>query len=374
MSGIISYKMIKYYYVKCIYGGKGMKHSMAIIGYGGMGGWHEENVGLRIDKINVKGIFDIQKEANDKAAKKGLFVYNNVEELLQDDEIDLVTIATPNNFHKKYAIQCLKAGKHVICEKPVTMNVLELEEIIEVANKSNKVFSVHQNRRWDKDYVIIKKILNQGGMGLPYFIESRVQGSRGAMYGWRGHKINGGGMVLDWGVHLIDQMLNLIESPVVSVNAHLLNLYSDEVDDNIKIMLRFENGVSAICEMSTNCLINCPRWHVSCTEGTIMIEDWSCNGKIVKLKPDSEMTWSDDIVYTEAGPTRTMAPRPSYTTEVQDLPEVETDWCDYYKNIVNAIEGKEELIVSPEQALRVMKVIEKVFEVQEKGTGLKCYI
>lgn len=351
-----------------------MEHKMAIIGYGGMGSWHAENVSSRIDNISVKGIFDIQKNAQEKAQSQGLHIYKSLEELLADTEIDLVTIATPNDSHKAYAISLLEAGKNVICEKPVTMNVAELEEIIAAAKKSGKVFSVHQNRRWDKDFVIIKTILNQGGLNNPYFIESRVQGSRGAMHGWRGHKINGGGMVLDWGVHLLDQFLNLIDSPVVSVLAHLFNLYSDEVEDNIKILLRFENGVSALCEMSTNCLINNPRWHVSCIDGTAVIEDWSCTGKIVKLKSDSQMNWSEDIVYTEAGPTRTMAPRPEYTTEVLTLPEVTTDWSDYYKNIVNVIDGLEELIVRPEQSLRVMKVIEKVFESEKSGMGVKCHI
>lgn len=351
-----------------------MKHYMAIIGFGGMGAWHAENVSSRIDNILVKGVLDLQEEALKKAEDKGLVVYKNLDELLGDEMIDLVTIATPNDSHKDYIIKCLKAGKNVICEKPVTMNVSELEEVLEVAKMSDRVFSIHQNRRWDKDFVMIKRILQEKSIGTPYFIESRVQGSRGAMHGWRGHKINGGGMVLDWGVHLLDQFLNLIDSPVVSVNAHLFNLYSDDVEDNIKIFLRFENGISALCEMSTNCFIHNPRWHVSCTDGTVSIEDWSCKGKIVKLKADTELTWSDDIVYTEAGPTRTMAPRPSYTTEVMELPEVTTDWSDYYKNIIGVMEKNEELIVKPEQALRVMKVIEKVFESQIFGSTLACRI
>lgn len=351
-----------------------MKYTMAIIGFGGMGSWHAENVLSHIDGITVKGVYDIQKSAQDKALSHGLYVYGSLKELLEDREIDLVTIATPNDSHKDYAIALLKAGKNVICEKPVTMNVSQLEEIMETAEKSGKIFSIHQNRRWDKDFVIIKTLLDQGELGRPYFIESRVQGSRRAMYGWRGHKTNGGGMVLDWGVHLLDQLLNLIDSPVVSVDAHLFSLYSDEVDDNIKIFLRFENKVSALCEMSTNCLINHPRWHISCTDGTAVIEDWSCKGKIVKLKADSQMSWSEDIVYTEAGPTRTMAPRPEYTTNILELPEVQTDWSDYYKNIVNVMEGKAELIVKPQQALRVMKVIEKVFESEETGAGVSCHI
>lgn len=350
-------------------------HVMAIIGFGGMGGWHAENVALRLEGVvDVKGIYDVREEACEKAREKGLHVYASAQEILDDESVDLVTVATPNNFHKEYVIRCLKAGKNVVCEKPVAMNATELTEMIAAARESGKIFSVHQNRRWDKDYVIVKNLIDSGDIGTPTFIESRVQGSRRAMYGWRGHKVNGGGMVLDWGVHLIDQIMDLIDSPVVSVDAHLMSLYSDEVDDNIKIFLRFENGVSAICEMTTNCLINQSRWHVSCSDGTAMIEDWSCKGRVVKLNTDAQMAWSDDIVYTEAGPTRTMAPRPAHTTQELPLPEVTTEWTDYYKNITAAIDGVEALIVKPEQALRVMRVVDTVFEASRIGHGVNCYI
>ena len=96
--------------------------------------------------------------------------------------------------------------------------------------------------------------------------------------------------------------------------------------------------------------------------------------KMVKLCSDEAMTWEDDIVYTEAGPTRTMAPRPKHTMQELDLPEVETDWSDYYKNIVGVLNGSEELIVKPEQCLRVMKVIDAVFESAKTGLSIKCSI
>ena len=352
-----------------------MKHTLAVIGYGGMGSWHCQNVSEKIPEVQVKGAWDICPEALDKAKENGLYAYSSLEELLHDTEVDLVTIAVPNNFHKELAIQCLRAGKNVVCEKPVTMNAAELEEIIAVSKETGRLFSVHQNRRWDKDYRIVREILESGRIGEPYFIESRVQGSRGAMYGWRGYKVNGGGMVLDWGVHLLDQMMDMIHSPVVSVDAHLQSVFSEEVDDNIKLFLRFENGVSALLEMSTNCFVNLPRWHVSCTNGTAVVEDWSCKGKTVQLREDAgQMAWDDDIVYTEAGPTRTMAPRPAYTTKEEPLPEVETDWSEYYRNIVDVIDNKAELIVKPEQCLRVMKVIDLIFESEKQGHGMSCRI
>ena len=349
-------------------------HTWALIGFGGMGGWHYSNIKARLPELKTKGAYDIRPEALKSAEEKGLYPYSSLDELLADKEVDLVTIATPNNFHKDLAIACLNAGKNVICEKPVTLNSAELEEIIAASEMNGKLFSIHQNRRWDRDYCIIKEIVASGVIGKPYFIESRVQGSRGSMHGWRNHKVNGGGMLLDWGVHLIDQMMNLIDSPVVSVNAHLLKLFGSDVDDNIKLMLRFENGVSALLEMSTNCFINQPRWHMSCTDGTAIIEDWSCKGKMVKLNTDAEMAWDDEIVYTEAGPTRTMAPRPKTSLTELPLPGVTSDWSDYYKNILAVLDGEAELIVKPAQALRVMKVIDLLFLSEEEGHGLACRI
>jgi len=340
-----------------------------------MGNWHYQNIRDNVSALHVKGAFDIRPERQEYVLQQGLHLYRDLDEILSDGEIELVTIATPNNFHKDYAIACLKAGKNVVCEKPVTLNAAELKEIIAVAEETGMLFTVHQNRRWDKDYCIIRKILEEGTIGKPYFIESRVQGSRRSMHGWRGYKENGGGMLLDWGVHLLDQLMNMIPGKVLSVNAHLKTVFSEEVDDNVKVLLRFEGDISALLEFSTNCFINHPRWHVSCTEGTSVVENWECDGQIVKLAENAdEMSWADEIVYTAAGPTRTMAPRPSHTKQIMELPKVETEWADYYRNVVEVLEGTEELIVKPEQCLRVMRLIDLIFEACEKNGVATCEI
>ena len=354
-----------------------MKHTLAIIGLGGMGSWHFDNITKKVPNITVKGFFDLQAEESKKRLEtKGLtgYCYASLDELLADKEVDIVTIATPNDFHKNLAITALRAGKNVICEKPVTLNSAELEDIMSVAKETGKLFAVHQNRRWDKDYCTVKKILADDMIGKPYFIESRVQGSRGAMHGWRGYKQNGGGMLLDWGIHLLDQVMMMIDSPVVLADAHLFSVFTPEVDDNIKLFIRFENQVSVMLEMATNCFVNHPRWHVSCDNGTAVIDNFKCEGRIIQKKTDAALEWADDIVYTEAGPTRTMAPRPVETTNEIPLPEVETDWSDYYNNIVDVLDNGAELLVKPEESLRVMKVIDALFESQEKGIAVKCCI
>lgn len=351
-----------------------MAYRLAIVGYGGMGSWHHNNIKEHIPEIQVTGAYDIREEARKNAAANGLKVYESLEDLLADPAIDIVTVAVPNNFHKEISIAAMKSGKNVVCEKPVTMNAGELEEIIAVRNETGRLFSVHQNRRWDKDYRTIRQILADQSIGTPYFIESRVQGSRRSLHGWRGHKINGGGMVLDWGVHLLDQIMDLIDSKVTQVYGQLFNIFSDEVDDNFKALIRFENGVSALIEIATNCFITQPRWHMSCTDGTVQIDGWGREGKMIKLLTDEDMGWEDEIVYTAAGPTRTMAPRPVHTTQELEIPDVPAEWSSYYKNIAAVLDGREELIVKPEQALRVMRVIDLIFESNEKGTGLSCEI
>lgn len=351
-----------------------MKKKIAIIGYGGMGTWHYKEITDKIHFLEVKGIYDIRPEACEKAEEDGLYVYKNVEELILDEEIELVTIAVPNDFHKDYSIMCLRGGKHVVCEKPVTMNAEELKEIIEVSKETGRLFTVHQNRRWDKDYQMVKQIFSENKIGKTYYIESRVQGSRRMLHGWRGHKINGGGMVYDWGVHLFDQILQLVDSPVTSVTAQLINLFSDEVDDNFKVFLGFENGMTALVEVATNCFITQPRWHICGTDGTVEIREWGNEGEIVTLGEDGLMKWEDDIVYTDAGPTRTMAPRPEHTMKKEALPETEKSWIDFYKNVVEVLEGKEELAVKPEEALRVMTLIDFIFETARRGEPQSCHI
>ena len=351
-----------------------MAYNLAIVGYGGMGSWHHRNIQDRVPEIRVTGAYDVREEARATAAANGLQVYDSLEALLADKTLDIITVAVPNNFHRDISIAAMREGKHVICEKPVAMNARELEEIIAVRDETGQLFSIHQNRRWDKDYRTIKQIVEDKTIGAPYCIESRVQGSRRSLHGWRGYKVNGGGMVLDWGVHLLDQLLDLIDSKVTQVYGQLFSIFSHEVDDNFKAVIRFENGVSAVMEVATNCFITQPRWHMSCTDGTVQIDGWGREEKMIRLLTDEDMDWEDEIVYTAAGPTRTMAPRPVHTTQELELPDVPAEWSSYYKNIAGVLDGREELIVKPEQALRVMKVIDLIFQSHEKGTGLACAI
>ncbi len=348
-------------------------YKIAIIGFGGMGTWHSQSILEMPEEFHLAGVYDINPEKTEAAGAQGIKGFDTLEELLSDPHIQAVIIAVPNNFHKELSIKAMEAGKDVICEKPVTMCSADLQDVLEVSRKTGRQFSVHQNRRWDKDFRIIKKILEDGMIGTPFYIESRVQGSKGIPGDWRCVKEAGGGMLLDWGVHLIDQIMWMVDSPVTEVYTHLLSVKFPEVDDNFKLLMRFENGLSALVEVDTYTFINLPRWHVSGDRGTAQIDTFSCEGRILRANT-VEFKWEEGIVYTAAGPTRTMAPRPEETIEKLELPEMETDAKDYYRNFRDAAYGKAELTVKPQQAMRVMKVLDAVFESADKGRSVTVRI
>ncbi|MCL2814650.1 MAG: Gfo/Idh/MocA family oxidoreductase [Oscillospiraceae bacterium] len=346
-----------------------MAHKMGIIGYGGMAGWHHEN-SKRIRDFEVVAAYDINPERLVAAKARGLTAYEKLEDFLADESFDMVLVATPNNFHKPMTIAALEAGKNVICEKPVAMNIDDFDEMYETSKKTGKLFTVHQNRRWDKDFLIVKKAIDTGLVGKPYTIESRIMGQNGVMHGWRAYKVAGGGMVFDWGVHMIDQMLWMIKEPVAEVYANLHMVKTPEVDDYFKAVIRFDSGLSTQIEVGTYNLERLPRWYVCGDGGALVINGMDGKGRLTHAK-DFEMEWTQEVVQTEGGPTRTMAPRPKETLEEVPLPEVETDWADYYHNVLAVLDGKEQLIVKPEEARKVLQVMTAIFESDATGESIK---
>lgn len=330
---------------------------MAIAGFGGMGNWHRELV-EGIDYLEVKGVYDISKERRNYAESLGLLAYKSLDEILNDNEINLVLCATPNDVHKEIVIKSLDAGKNIICEKPATMRAKDFEEMI-AAQKTSRLF-VHQNRRWDEDYLTVRRILDENLLGNVFKIESRVHGSRGIPGDWRGTAEHGGGMVLDWGVHILDQALQMVDGKVKQVYATLTNVTNEIVDDGFTVQLFFENGLIYTLEVGTNNFISLPRWYVLGRDGSAVIYDWDLSGEIVKVANRNK---NDAVpVKTAAGLTKTMAPRTENTVIKEKLPVVHSDIRCYYRNVIDTIQGKCEQIVKNDEVLRVLCLMESIFE------------
>ncbi len=333
---------------------------IAIIGYGGMGSWHVRHI-LAGGALELAGIYDINPKRVELAQSRGIHTYNSLEELLADKSVELVTIATPNQLHKPLAIKAMEAGKHVISEKPVTLGSSDLQEMIDASEKHHRIFTVHQNRRWDAEYLMMKKVYDSGKLGPVFGIQSVVYGSHGIPGDWRGHKEFGGGMILDWGVHLIDQILCIVEDlKITSVYCRCDHITNFEVDDGFKLDMYFENGLTARVEVGTSHFIKLPRFYMAGENGSAIIPDWNKNCKIIACT-----NWDPGEVVpvvTAAGLTKTMAPRSEDTIEESEIVKPESDVHDFYRNVVKAIDGEETQLITHPQLMRVMKVMEAAFE------------
>ncbi len=346
-----------------------MKHRLAMVGFGGMAGWHYDLI-ERIDDLSVAGIWDIRAERREYAASRRIHVYESLEDLLADTDVDLVLIATPNDVHKSIAIQAMEAGKNVVSEKPVTLSSQDLQEMIKASERTGRFLTVHQNRRWDEDFLTVKKIMAEGRLGEIFRLESRVHGSRGIPGDWRQEKEHGGGMVLDWGVHLLDQALLLFPGvKLETVYATLTNVTNQLVDDGFTADLGFANGVHILVEVGTSNFIRLPRWYVLGADGTAMIGDWGQDIKIVRALGTNEK----DVVpvRTAAGLTKTMAPRRDDSIHSEDEPEVTSDIREFYRNVMAVLEGREESRIKLEEVVRVMRLMEAIFQSAEEKAVIR---
>lgn len=338
--------------------------TLAIIGFGGIGNWHRELIDT-IDGIDVRGIYDICESRKTFAKECNLISYTTLTDLLEDTAIDIVLVSTPNDLHKPIAIEAMKAGKHVVCEKPVTLSSSDLEEMIQVSKETNRFLTVHQNRRWDEDFLTVKHILQKEMLGEIFRIESRVHGSIGIPGDWRQEKEKGGGMILDWGVHLLDQILLLMPSEKLThVYASVTNVTNQLVDDGFTTELTFSNGIQVLVEVGTSNFISLPRWYVLGQNGTAIIENWELDGKVVTAQGANP----HDVVpvRTAAGLTKTMAPRREDTKKISELPIVKSDIRDFYKNVMDVIQNNAEPKIKLSEVMRVMKLMEAIFESAEK--------
>ncbi|HBL83799.1 MAG: dehydrogenase [Clostridiales bacterium GWF2_38_85] len=341
--------------------------NIVVVGFGGMGSWHVEYI-LKSDVVKLLGIYDIKESRSEAARTRGIYAFSSLDEVLADARVDIVLIATPNDVHKEIAVKALNAGKNVISEKPVTLSSSNLQEMIDASVKSGKLFTVHQNRRWDCDYLAVKQIYESGILGYVFNIESRVHGSRGIPGDWRGKKEQGGGMMLDWGVHIIDQILMMVKGKITRLYAHFDHITNYEVDDGFKLELIFDNSLRVFLEVGTSNFVSLPRWYMQGENGTTVLNDFACEGRTVCVE-----NWDEkDVipVKTAAGLTKTMAPRKDDAIVTHSIPQIESDVHDFYRNVVKAVDGIQPQLITHQQLMRVMKVMEAAFKSDELGQTL----
>src|SRR5687767_11570461 len=254
---------------------RGMR--VGIIGFGRIGAEHADwlKTARGVDAVAVADVTPARREL---AESRGLRAYENYADLLADLEIDGVLVSSATAMHFEHASAALAAGKHVLVEKPMALNLKDSAELVRLATQAGRELSVFQNRRWDVDYLTVFDAVRAGRFGKLINVESRIgqwascvgPAAKEWRPGWRNEANFGGGGLYDWGSHFVDQLWQLMwPARAVRVFAQLRgNVWTKDCDDFARVCVDFDNGAVGMVEINTTTTRPLPRWHIDGTAGS----------------------------------------------------------------------------------------------------------
>lgn len=337
---------------------------MGIIGMGKMARFHAEWISENKD-IQLVAICEknIERHKEIKEIYK-IPVYSDVDEFLKLKDLDIAVIVTTNEVHEMLTIKALNSGRDVIVEKPMSVNYESTQRMIKAAEKNRKQIFVHQSSRWDRDYLLIKDVVASGLIGDILVLKTFAMfcdegwpgwGIDGTKNPWRIKKEYYGGMLLDWGPHLVDQTLQIMGRDPIGIYGILQSaVWSKEVDDSFLAILKYDDNVYCQLECSNNSRITLPRWHIIGTKGTL------------EVKGAPEPVWDE----VEINYIRENGKNDIQTTKLIGVKESGLEGG-FYEDLVTYIKGKKKNFVTMYEASKVIKVLDLIRESSEKGILIK---
>ena len=289
----------------------------------------------------------------------GAKVVSAAGELLNDPEIDLVVIATPNDTHFPLAKAALEAGKHVVVDKPFTVTLSQARELESLAKHCGRVLSVFHNRRWDSDFLTVRTLIDEGLLGEVCYFESHFDRFRPEVrVRWREQNVPGSGLWFDLGPHLIDQALQLFGLPQ-SVQGNIATLRDGaEINDWAHVVLNYPaHKVILHCSMLV-------------AGGSSRFTVHGDKGSVIKARADQqESQLLAGVVPGSAGWGQDDDPLVIYDASLQAHAQAtpQGDQRQYYMLIRDALKGQIANPVPPVEALAVMAVLEAAVRSAESG-------
>ncbi|TXT13287.1 hypothetical protein VHUM_00654 [Vanrija humicola] len=303
-----------------------------------------------------------------EVAGNDIKVVTTIDEVVNDKDVDVVVISTPNNTHFPYAKAALNAGKHVMVEKPVTPTVEEAEELAALAKSKGLVFCVYQNRRWDADFLTLQKLIKDGKLGPIHEFNSRFDRYRPlpaghVAAGWKELPGNHNEAIYNLGSHIIDQAITLFGVPDRVFNRNI-DQRGIGLDEAFEMTLYYPPSAGSKTPLTVNLgasiLSSVPeqlRYLVKGANGSYLKfgldpqEPFLRGGKTVAdegygIEPES--AWGSVSTFADG----------KWATEKL---KTENGWYPaIYESLYDAVEAKDpsRLAVKPEQAIWTMKIIE----------------
>jgi len=313
-----------------------------LIGYGAIAQAHAAAI-TATPGLHLAGVCDVSEDRRKQAARDfSVPVHARSEQLLDDPKVGLVVVGTPPSIHADSVMAALRAGKHVVCEKPFALRVEEVDRMIDAAASHDLVLTVYQSRRWDADYLALRDVVRSGRIGEAFYMESFIGGYDHPCDFWHSHEPISGGTIYDWGSHYFDWILQLFTDPVrsVSAQAHKLVWHDVTNSDQVRVDLTFAGGAQATFLQSDIAAARKPKWYVLGTQGAVVGE------------------WQAEPVPADF-PARVKVFRPSGGGINEELLALAPrDDHGFYRNLADHLAWDEALAVTPDQARRTVAVME----------------
>jgi scyllo-inositol 2-dehydrogenase (NADP+) len=351
---------------------------VGLIGFGFAGRIFHSNVIQAVEGLELAAI--VQRNGSEAAtAFPQVRIVTSVEELLQDASIELVVVATPNASHLPIARQCLLAGRDVVIDKPFALSSTEAAELVRLARDRGRLLSVYQNRRWDGDFLTVRKLLGEDRLGRLVMFASHYDRFRPLprLHAWREDGGPGGGVLWDLGAHVVDQALVLFGVPASVWASVRIEREGARVDDAFDLHLHYpvSHSVAVPSGLSVwlraTCLARDPgaRFTLNGTQGTF--RKFGMDGQEAHLLAGdvfSSQPWGVEGPEHWGTLTADEGGEPVSTR----VPTEAGDYRGYYMNIRDALRGHAALEVTPLQAWRTMRVLEMAVESSRSGNTIPC--
>lgn len=315
---------------------------VGLVGYGAIARLHAASIAAT-SGLSLAGVCDVSDERRQQAAHDwSVPTHARAEAMLEDPEVGVVVVGTPPSIHFDSVMAALKAGKHVVCEKPFAIRVEDVDRMIDAAAARDRVLTVYQSRRWDPDYLALRDVVRSGRIGDAFYMESFIGGYDHPCDFWHSHEPISGGMIYDWGSHYFDWILQLMPDPVrsISANAHKRVWHDVTNSDQVRVDLTFAGGAQATFLQSDIASVRKPKWYVLGTRGAVIGE------------------WQAEAIPADF-PARVTVFRPGDGGSHEELIQLSPrDDHGFYRNLADHLAWDEPLAVTAQEARRTVAVME----------------
>jgi len=359
-----------------------MAHTIrtAVLGYGFAGRIFHSPFVHAVPGLELSAI--VQRHGDNAATDyPGTKILRSAHEAFEDPEIDLIVVATPNDSHVEMARLSLQAGKHVVIDKPIAGTSAEAMELMMLARQQGKVLAPFHNRRFDGDFLTVRKLISEGTLGRVTLVDAHFDRFRPVQRAgtWKEAGGAANGLLFDLGPHLLDQALALFGAPTTITASVRQERDVTAIEDAWDIVLDFvrpgARGIRYECHASMLAADPAARFRVQGTLGSYVKhgldpQEAALLGGTRPEELGSKKVWLNEA--ESAWGTLTLAPDPGEPGTL-DRRKVETEAGDYrqfYANVRDAIRGEAGLVISPEDGYRAIRLLELALQSSDAGHTL----